>query len=170
VSAAKTRSRRGTSIRAGHEARPAEQIGHQQGRSSRHVAEHSHPRGNIAAELELAYTPTGKQVVRFPVLVNRRRKDPDTGEWSDGEPTRHSCTAFGVLGEHLADSLTKGDPILVAGTVTTDAWYDKDTGDKRTAQRVLVDAAGPSLRFATAAVRKAQRTNATPDGDAAAAE
>jgi single-strand DNA-binding protein len=61
--------------------------------------------GNIAADLEVTYTTSGKQVVRFPVLVNRRRKDPDTGEWVDGEPTRHSCTAFGTLGEHIADSL-----------------------------------------------------------------
>ena len=116
--------------------------------------------GNIAADLELNYTPAGKPVVRFPVLVNRRRKDPETGEWSDGEPTRHACVAFGVLGEHLADSLTKGDRVLVVGNVVTDAWDDKGTGDRRTAQRVLVDAAGPSLRFATATVRKAQRTTA----------
>ena len=114
--------------------------------------------GNIAADIELTYTPTGKQVVRFLVLVNRRRKDPDTGEWSDAEPTRHACVAFGVLGEHLTDSLAKGDRILMVGTVVTDAWDDKDTDEKRTAQRVLVDAAGPSLRFATTTVRKAQRT------------
>ena len=126
--------------------------------------------GNIAADIELTYTPTGKQVVRFPVLVNRRRKDSDTGQWSDGEPTRHACVAFGVLGEHLADSLGKGDRILVVGTVVTDAWDDKDTGDKRTSQRVLVDAAGPSLRFATAAVRKAQRTSANQADNADAAE
>jgi single-strand DNA-binding protein len=115
--------------------------------------------GNIATDLELTYTTTGKPVVRFPVLVNRRRKDPDTGEWADGEPTRHACVAFGTLGEHLADSLTKGDRVLIVGNVVTDTWDDKDTGDRRTAQRVLVDAAGPSLRFATAAVRKTQRTS-----------
>jgi single-strand DNA-binding protein len=125
--------------------------------------------GNIAADI--TYTPSGKQIVRFPVLVNRRRKDPDTGEWSDGEPTRHACVAFGVLGEHIADSLAKGDRLLVVGNVVTDAWQDKDSGDKRTAQRVLVDAAGPSLRFATAAVRRAQRTGANQtETDEAAAE
>lgn len=116
--------------------------------------------GNIAADIEVAYTTSGKQVVRFLVLVNRRRKDADTGEWVDGEPTRHSCTAFGTLGEHLADSVGKGDRILVIGTVTTEVWTDKDTGEKRTMQRVLVDAAGPSLRWATARVLKAQRISA----------
>jgi len=43
--------------------------------------------GNIAADIELTYTQTGKQVVQFPVLVNRRSQAPDTGQWSDGEPT-----------------------------------------------------------------------------------
>ena len=40
--------------------------------------------GNLASDVELTYTPTGKQVVRFPVLVNRRRQNPETGEWADG--------------------------------------------------------------------------------------
>jgi single-strand DNA-binding protein len=120
--------------------------------------------GNIAADIEVTYTTAGKQVVRFPVLVNRRRKDPESGEWSDGEPTRHACVAFGVLGEHIADSLTKGDRVLVVGSVVTDAWDDKDSGDKRAAQRVLVDGAGPSLRWATARVLKVQRTSAEAGG------
>ena len=121
--------------------------------------------GNIAADIELTYTPSGKQVVRFPVLVNRRRKDPDTGQWSDGEPTRHACVAFGVLGEHIADSLSKGDRVLIVGNVVTDAWDDKDSGDKRTAQRILVDAAGPSLRWATATIRKAQRVSTSDENE-----
>jgi single-strand DNA-binding protein len=116
--------------------------------------------GNIGADIELTYTPTGKQVVRFPVLVNRRRQNPETGEWADGEPTRHACVAFGTLGEHIADSLGKGDRVLIVGNAVTDTWDDKDTGDKRTAQRVLVDAAGPSLRWATTTIRKTQRTSA----------
>jgi single-strand DNA-binding protein len=59
----------------------------------------------------------------------------------------------------LTDSLGKGDRILIVGTVTTDTWADKDTGDKRTMPRVLVDVAGPSLRWATARVLKPQRTS-----------
>ena len=116
--------------------------------------------GNIAADLDVAFTPSGKQLVRFAVLVNRRRRNPDTSEWEDDEPTRHACTAFGSLGENIADSLSKGDRVLIVGSVVTDAWNDKDT-----AQRVLVDAAGPSLRWATARVHKAQRTSSDTDSD-----
>jgi single-stranded DNA-binding protein len=60
--------------------------------------------------------------------------------------------------------------VLVVGNVVTDAWEDNNSGDKRTAQRALVDAAGPSLRFANASVRKAQRTSANQADDAAPAE
>ena len=119
--------------------------------------------GNIAADLEVSFTPSGKQLVRFPVLVNRRRRNHDTNEWEDDEPTRHSCTAFGTLGEHIADSLAKGDRVLIVGSVVTDSWNDKDTGDKRTAQRILVDAAGPSLRWSTAQVHKTQRSTTETD-------
>ena len=126
---------------------------------------------NIAADLELTYTSSGRHLVRFPVLVNRRRRDPDTGEWEDDEPTRHACVAFGSLGENLADSLRKGGRVLVVGLVVTDSWSDKTTSDKRTAQRVLVDAAGPSLRWATARVHTAQRTSGFDQaGDTAEAE
>ena len=119
--------------------------------------------GNIAADLEVSFTPSGKQVVRFAVLVNRRRRNPDTGDWEDDEPTRHACTAFGTLGEHSADNLGKGDRVLIVGNVVTDSWADNNTGDKRTAQRILVDAAGPSLRWATARIQKAQRTTDEAD-------
>jgi single-strand DNA-binding protein len=41
--------------------------------------------------------------------------------------------------------------------MVTDTWNDKHTGDKRTRQTVLVDAIGPSLRWATATITRAQR-------------
>jgi Single-strand binding protein family len=55
-------------------------------RSSHHVAVILE--GNIVADLELTYTPSGNPVVRFPVLVNRRRKGPDTEQWCDGAVIR----------------------------------------------------------------------------------
>ena len=95
--------------------------------------------GNLAADPELRYTASGKQVVEFTVLVNERRLNTDTGEWEDGEPTRHRVKAFKQLGENIAESLRKGDRVFVHGTITTEVWTDKDTGDKRTAQKVLAD-------------------------------
>jgi hypothetical protein len=61
------------------------------------------------------------------------------------------------LAENIAESLAKGDRVFVHGTVTTEAWADKQTGEKRTAQRVLADIVGPSLRWATARITKTSR-------------
>ena len=47
------------------------------------------------------------------------------------------------------------------GTVTTEAWTDKESGDKRTALRVLAEIVGPSLRWATTRITKTTRTQAT---------
>lgn len=105
--------------------------------------------GNLAADPELRFTPTGKQLAELRVLVNARRQN-DAGEWEDTEPTRHRVTCFGTLAENVTESLRTGDRVLIIGRLTTDTWTDKDTGDKRTAPRVLADAAGASLRWATA--------------------
>jgi single-strand DNA-binding protein len=116
--------------------------------------------GNLATDPELRYTGSGKQVVEFTVLVNERRLNSDSGGWDDGEPTRHRVKAFKQLGENIAESLVKGDRVFVHGTVTTDIWTDKATGDKRTGQRILADIVGPSLRWATARITKTNRVHA----------
>jgi single-strand DNA-binding protein len=94
------------------------------------------------------------------VLVNQRRQNSD-GEWVDGEPTRHVVRTFKTLAENIVESLAKGDRVFVHGTVTTEAWADQQTGEKRTAQRVLAELVGPSLRWATARVTKTTRSSVT---------
>ena len=96
------------------------------------------------------------------MLVNERRQNSD-GEWVDAELTRHVVRAFKTLADNIVESLAKGDRVFVHGTVTTDAWTDKQTGEKRTAQRVLADIVGPSLRWATARITKTTPTSATDE-------
>ena len=47
--------------------------------------------------------------------------------------------------------------------MTTEAWTDKQSGEKRTAQRVLAEIVGPSLRWATARIAKTTRALATDE-------
>ena len=116
--------------------------------------------GNLADDPQVRFTPSGKQVTEITVLVNQRRQNSD-GEWVEAEPTRHVVRAFKTLAENIAESLAKGDRVIVHGTVTTEAWTDKQTGEKRTAQRVLAEIVGPSLRWATARITKTTRTPGT---------
>jgi single-strand DNA-binding protein len=71
--------------------------------------------------------------------------------------------AFKTLAGNIVESLAKGDRVIVHGTVTTEAWTDKQTGEKRTAQRVLADIVGPSLRWATARIIKTTRSAAADE-------
>jgi len=123
--------------------------------------------GNLADDPQVRFTASGKQITELTVLVNERRLN-GAGAWVDGEPTRHVVRAFKTLAENIAESLCKGHRVFVHGTVTTDTWTDKDTGDKRTAQRVLAELVGPSLRWATTRITKTTRTQATDEAGATA--
>jgi single-strand DNA-binding protein len=112
--------------------------------------------GNLADDPQTRFTPSGKQITEITVLVNQRRQNND-GEWIDGEPTRHVVRTFKTLAENIVESLAKGDRVFVHGTVTTEAWSDKQSGEKRTAQRVLAEVVGPSLRWATVRITKTTR-------------
>jgi single-strand DNA-binding protein len=118
--------------------------------------------GNLADDPQTRFTPSGRQVTELTVLVNQRRQTSD-GEWVDAEPTRLVVRAFKTLAENIVESLAKGDRVFVHGTVTTEAWTDKQTREKRTVQRVLAEVVGPSLRWATARITKTPRTLATDE-------
>lgn len=105
--------------------------------------------GNLAADPELRFTPTGKQLAELRVLVDGRWQN-DAGQWEDTEPTRRRVTCFGTLAENATKSLRSGDRLLAVGRTTIDTCADKTTGDERTAPRALADAVGASLRSATA--------------------
>jgi single-strand DNA-binding protein len=127
-----------------------------------HHAHHRDFEGNLADDPQTRFTPSGKQITELTVLVNQRRQNGD-GEWVEAEPTRHVVGAFKTLAENVAESLAKGDRVFVHGTVTTEAWTDKQSGEKRTAQRVLAEIVGPSLRWATTRITKTTRTSASDE-------
>jgi hypothetical protein len=66
--------------------------------------------GNLTADPELKYTPTGKAVANLGVACNPRRYDATAGSWVDGTPVFWQCEAWGSLGENTVESLRKGDP------------------------------------------------------------
>jgi single-strand DNA-binding protein len=96
--------------------------------------------GNLTAEPKLRFTTGGTAVAEFRVLVNRRVKTGD--DWVDGEPTGHNVRVYGRLAEAAVDQLTKGSRVIVIGRTETDMWPDPETGEKRTATRVIVDRHG----------------------------
>lgn len=108
--------------------------------------------GNVTRDPELKFTPNGQAVTRLSVASSRRWQA--NGEWKE-QTTFFDVTAWGSLAENAADSLKKGSRALVVGRIESRE-YEKD-GQKRVAWDVTADELGPSLRWATAVVTKAER-------------
>jgi single-strand DNA-binding protein len=99
--------------------------------------------GNLAADVEVKENRSGGVYVDAVVLVNQG-KDSDG---NDRTPTRWQSRITGRTAENAAN-LRKGTRLLVTGSVVTDSWTDKQTGEIRYAARVLAQSVGVSLTFA----------------------
>jgi single-strand DNA-binding protein len=102
--------------------------------------------GNLTADPELRYTPTGKAVAKLRIASTPRR--PDGNGWTDGQTTYLDIEVWGPTAENVAESLGKGDRAIASGKLITQAWQS-DNGPR--SKLVLVaEEVGPSLRYATA--------------------
>lgn len=120
--------------------------------------------GNLTADPELRFTPTGTAVCNFTVAATPRRFDKVTGAWVDGEPLFQRCTVWRQPAENAAESLARGTRVIVTGRLRSSTFETRD-GDKRTTLELDVDEVGVSLQFGTATFAKAQRTTARPTAD-----
>jgi single-strand DNA-binding protein len=99
---------------------------------------------NLTTGPDLRFTPSGKAVATVLIAVNHRVR---RGEgWVEGEPTFYDVTLWEKSAEHAAESLRKGDRVLVTGQVHVEAWTDIE-GAKRTRQVITEAEIGASLRF-----------------------
>jgi single-strand DNA-binding protein len=111
--------------------------------------------GTLVADPELRFTPNGVAVANFRVACNDRRLNKDTGKWEDGEATFLRCSVWREYAEHVGESLSRGDRVVVIGRLRERS-YEKD-GEKRTAYELDAEEVTPSLRFATAKVNRVER-------------
>lgn len=112
--------------------------------------------GNLTADPELRFTPSGAAVANFTVASTPRNFDRQSGEWKDGEALFLRCNIWREAAENVAESLTRGSRVILTGRLKQRSFETKE-GEKRTVFEVEVDEIGPSLRYATAKVNKASR-------------
>ena len=110
--------------------------------------------GNLTADPELRFTPSGAAVANFTVASTPRVFDRQTGEWKDGEALFLRCNIWRQAAENVAESLTRGTRVLVQGRLKQRSYETKE-GEKRTSYELEVDEIGPSLRYATAQLTRA---------------
>jgi single-strand DNA-binding protein len=112
--------------------------------------------GNLTADPELRFTPSGAAVANFTVASTPRTFDKNSNEWKDGEALFLRCSVWRQAAENVAESLQRGMRVIVQGRLKQRSYETKE-GEKRTVYELDVEEVGPSLKWATAKVTKASR-------------
>jgi len=103
--------------------------------------------GNITRDPELRFTPGGAAVSSFGLAWNRKNRD---GEES---VSFFDVTCWNSLAENVAESLSKGNRVVVYGRLDQRSWENQE-GERRSKVEVIADEVAPSLRWATAEVTR----------------
>ena len=111
--------------------------------------------GNVTRDPELRFIQSGTAVASFGLAWNQRSSQ-------GGEEKAHffDVTCWRDLAENVADSIEKGDRVVVYGRLDYRSW-ESENGEKRSAVQIVADEVSFSLRWATAEVTK---TNRRADG------
>ena len=107
--------------------------------------------GNLTKDPELKFTQNGNSVASFGLAVNRKWKDL-TGEWNE-EVTFISVTVWNNLAENCAESLKKGDRVLVNGRLQMRTW-ETNGGQARSKIEIVANIIAASLEWANVEITK----------------
>jgi single-strand DNA-binding protein len=113
--------------------------------------------GNLVEDPEVRFTQNGIAVTNLRVAVTQRVQQD--GQWRDGETSFLKVNVWRGQAENLAESLGKGDRVMVTGRLRQRSWETPE-GEKRSVTELEADEVGASLKWATAKVERAsQRGN-----------
>ena len=93
--------------------------------------------GNLGADPEMRYTPSGRPVTQFNVAVNQSTKNQQTGEWVEATDW-FRVSVWGDRAERAAETLRKGNKVFVEGRFKTREFEGRD-GQKRTSLEITAD-------------------------------
>ena len=93
--------------------------------------------GNLTRDPELRVTPKGTPICQFSLAINRQFK-MESGE-SREEVIYVDVEAWGKQGETIAKYMTKGRPLYVEGRLRLDQWEDKNTKEKKSRMKVVLE-------------------------------
>jgi single-strand DNA-binding protein len=117
--------------------------------------------GNVVTEPQMRATSSGKVFLSFRIASTERRFLREPGAWRDGETFFLGVTAWRALAENAANSLGKGDPVIVRGRLRSVEW-ERD-GLRRSAFEVEAYEIGHDLSRGRTVFSKPPRVS--PDRD-----
>jgi single-strand DNA-binding protein len=94
--------------------------------------------GNLGADPDTRYMPSGKAVTNIRIATSDSWKDKQTGDTQE-RTEWHSIVLFDKLGEIAAEYLRKGSQIYIEGSLRTRKWQDKEGKDRYTTEIVARD-------------------------------
>ena len=111
--------------------------------------------GNVTRDPELRFTASGQATATFGLAVNRIWNDRQTNERKEAV-SFFDVVCWREMAENASESLSKGARVLVTGRLEQRSWETPE-GEKRSKIEIVADELGPSLRWATAEIRKNDR-------------
>ncbi len=94
--------------------------------------------GNLTRDPELRYTPKGTAVARITLAVNRTYTAGEGGEKKE-EVSFVDVDVWGRQAEVISQYMKKGRPLLVEGRLKQDTWEDKNTKQKQSKLKVVLE-------------------------------
>ncbi len=99
--------------------------------------------GRLTRDPETRTFSNGGKVAKFGFAVSNRKKNSQSGQWED-VPMFIDCEAynrgeFGKLADLVEQYLAKGRLVYLEGRLELDQWDDKNTGQKRSKHKVVVE-------------------------------
>ena len=85
--------------------------------------------GNLGADPEVRYLPSGSAVTNIRVATSESWKDRQTGEKQELTEW-HRIVLFNRLGEIAAQYLRKGSKVFIEGAIRTNKWQDQNGADR----------------------------------------
>ncbi|NMR32466.1 single-stranded DNA-binding protein, partial [Crystallibacter degradans] len=102
--------------------------------------------GNLTADPELRFTPSGTAVANFTIASTPRTFDRQAGQYKDGDTLFLRSSVWREAAEYAAETLTKGTRVIAQGRIKPRS-YETKTGERRTVLELEIDEIGASLRF-----------------------
>src|SRR3989442_6022480 len=119
--------------------------------------------GKSTRDPELRFTATGQATATFGLAVNRRWQNRQTNDWEEAT-SFFNVVCWREMAENASESLQKGSRVIVTGRLEQRSWETQE-GEKRSVVEGVADEIGPSLRWATAEIKKNDRRGpAAPEG------
>tara|TARA_B100001029_G_C15003245_1_gene419472 strand:+ start:770 stop:1213 length:444 start_codon:yes stop_codon:yes gene_type:complete len=89
--------------------------------------------GRVVAQPEARYFENGNSVCKVVIYLNQKSKKDEQGNWVETPPLKARASVWGKQVESVVNTVKKGDPVFVSGSLEQEYWNDKKTGDLRTA-------------------------------------